>query len=204
MLHKLHGFNVLHALTGHDRRREGRGWRERTTGHECLCRNEFRAGNAGGSIDSACLGAGDSEMRVHTGSLGLECACTVFQGISWLLLTAYTAATAFSAKRLDPSNTCGDTLGLVRIPILHAAVDAARVSLCDLRILPPCPSRLQNPRKANRNQAWGSRDGKPSARSASLATTPDREPKLPVCEFLLSGYSGRSMVRSCAHGRTAL
>ena len=72
LLHKLLGFNVLHTLTGHDRGREGRGCRERTTGYKCLCRNELRVGKAGGGAGFASLRAGDPAKRVQAGSLGSE------------------------------------------------------------------------------------------------------------------------------------
>ena len=65
LLHKLHGYNWLHVSTGHDRRREGPGWRERTKVYKYLCRNELRVGKAGGSTGLACLGARDPAKRVH-------------------------------------------------------------------------------------------------------------------------------------------
>jgi len=40
-LYKRRGLNGLHALAGHGRGREGRGWRERITGHKCLRCNEL-------------------------------------------------------------------------------------------------------------------------------------------------------------------
>ena len=99
LLHKLYGFHWLHMFTGHDRRREGRGWRKRTTGYKCPCRNELRDGNTGVSTCFACLGARDPAKRVQAGSLGRESACTVLQAVVCLLLIASTAATAFCAKR---------------------------------------------------------------------------------------------------------